>query len=59
MLKGGMKGGMPLPKKGTTQYHAQLEIPYKVLKSNGWLSAIIRAFEPAKRSSPKLLSTVP
>ncbi len=53
---------MPWPKTGATQYHAQLGLPDKgraikgLVVCNSWGS---RALGPAKRSGPRLLSTVP
>ncbi len=44
-----------LAKTGTTYNHAQLRLPDKVRKIKGWGS---RAISPAKRSGPRLLSTV-
>ena len=49
-------GGMPWPKTDVTQYHTQLGLPDKGRAIKGLGS---RALGPAKRSGPRLLSTVP
>ncbi len=47
---------MPWPKTGATQYHAQLGLPEKGRAIKG---LVIQSLEPAKRSGPSLLTTVP
>ncbi len=50
-----------LDQTGVTQYHAQLEIPDKgrAIKGSVVRNMGYRAFRPAKRSGPRLLSTIP
>ncbi len=52
---------MPWPKTGATQYHAQLGLPDKGRAIKGLVvcNKGSRALGPAKRSGPRLLSTVP
>ena len=51
-------GGMPWPKTGATQYHAQLGLPEKVVQTMvGCLQWFVsRAFRLAKESGPWLMS---
>ena len=52
---------MPWPKTGAIQYHAQLGLPAKGCAIKGLVVWKLgsRALGPAKRSSPRLLSTIP
>ncbi len=54
---------MPWHQTGATQYHSQLGLSDKgraikgLVVCNNW--DLFRAFDPAKRSGPRLFSTVP
>ncbi len=52
-----MRGGMPWPQTGLTQYHTQLELPDKGRAIKGLV--VFNNWYLAKQSGPRLDSTVP